>query len=134
MRNYDFYIQEKQKLENQNKVLFILSWIFYKSFESDSRFLSNKFWFKIKKEWWYESVWFPKHVLEKYIKNLENYNYWYIIFDKIDWKFIKNKIFQWNKNLDYLENKLNYIETKKEEKIDFKSFLKDLSKLIEKYI
>jgi len=49
----------------------ILSWIFYKTFDNDARFLSAKFWFKIKIEWWYESIWFPKSVLQKYSEKLK---------------------------------------------------------------
>ncbi len=48
MRNYDFWKLQKEKIENKEKIILILAWIFYKTFETDTRFLSDKFWFKIK--------------------------------------------------------------------------------------
>lgn len=133
MKNYDFY--KSVKIKNQNKIILILSWIFYKTFQNDARFLSDKFWFKIKTEWWYESVWFPKNVLEKYLSELKNWDFWYIVFDKVQWDFIKIYDFVWNKKLEFQEENLKFVNTKSnhQEKNDFTSFLKDLSKLIEKY-
>lgn len=133
MRNYDFWKLEKRKKEN--KVILILSGIFYKAFDNDARFLSDKFWFKIKITWWYETVWFPKSVLEKYLNILKQKNIWYIVFEKNNWILKKINEFDWWKQIKYLEENLVFFdENKNIDKNNLKSFLKDLTMLIQKYI
>ena len=132
MRNYDFWKLEKEKSENKEKIILILAWIFYKAFETDARFLSDKFWFKIKIEWWYESIWFPKNSLEKYLDKLNFENYWYIVFEKQYWEYIEIIKNNWNEKLDFNSDNLIFLK-EKQEKNEFKSFLNDLKNLIEKY-
>jgi hypothetical protein len=132
MRNYDFWKLEKEKSENKEKIILILSWIFYKTFDSDSRFLSDKFWFKIKIEWWYESIWFPKNALEKYLDKLKIWNFWYLVFEKQNWEYIEIIKNNWNEKLYFNSDNLIFLK-EKQEKNEFKSFLNDLKNLIEKY-
>jgi len=135
MKNYDFWKIEKNKNLKENKIILILSWIFYKTFDDDSRFLSDKFWFKIKVEWWYETVWFPESVLEKYLKILEKQNIWYIVFEKNNWILEQKNNFKWWKNIEYNKENLIFFEKNKNiEKVNFQNFLKDLKILIQKYI
>ncbi len=132
MRNYDFWKQERVKSDNKEKIILILAWIFYKTFETDARFLSDKFWFKIKVEWGYESIWFPKSVLEKYLDELKQENFWYIVFEKENWEYLEMMKKNWNQKLTFDSNNLSFLK-EKQEKNEFKSFLKDLKILIEKY-
>ncbi len=132
MRNYDFWKNQKTKDENQARLILILSWIFYKTFDNDARFLSDKFWFKIKVEWWYESIWFPKSVLEKYSVKLKEEEYWYIVFEKQDWDYIEISINNWKQKLSFNNTHLVFLENKKEEN-SFKEIIYDLKHLIEKY-
>jgi hypothetical protein len=112
-----------------------LSGIFYKTFDEDARFLSDKYWFKIKEAWWYETIWFPKNVLEKYLLDLEQKNIWYIVFEKNWDKQELNKKFEWWKKLEYFVENIIYLDkNSNNQKKDFKSFLFDLSILIKKYI
>ena len=136
MRNYDYWKERKEL--NKNKIILILSWIFYRTFGVDSRFLSDKFWFKIKETWWYEVVWFPKNSLEKYLNELKQENHWYIVYEKWDnEKFNVEKEYKWWNELKYNKNNLTYLEKKannnEESKQDFQFFLEDLEKLILKY-
>ena len=132
MRNYDFWKQEKFKLINKENIILILSWIFYKTFDNDARFLSDNFWFKIKEEWWYESIWFPKNVLEKYLDKLKNKNYWYIVIEKQNWEFIEKLKYTWIEKLSFDIDNLIFLKNK-QEKNEFKLFLRDLKNLIERY-
>jgi DNA mismatch repair ATPase MutS len=43
MRNYDNWLKEKEKVKNENKIILFLSGIFYKTFDEDARFLSDKY-------------------------------------------------------------------------------------------
>lgn len=136
MRNYDYW--KERKRDNKNKIILFLSWMFYRTFESDARVLSDRFWFKIKVSWWYEQVWFPKNSLDKYLSELSKNNIWYLIYEKWDndeLQIIKD--INWasdlkfnNKNLIYLENKLKKINNNKD---NFQYLLDDLEKLILKY-
>lgn len=131
--NYEtLWLLEVTKKNNKQKVILTLSGIFYKAFDDDARFLSDTFWFKIKNEWWHECVWFPKIVIEKYVSELKKLDFWYIIFNKIDGNFVQMQDFHWSKKIAFQEERLHFIENKIE-KSDFKSFLKDLWLLIEKY-
>lgn len=80
MRNYDYWKELKQK--NRNEIILLLSWIFYRTFDTDARVLSDCFSFKIKQAWGYESVWFPKDTLEKYICKLKERDFWYKVYEK----------------------------------------------------
>lgn len=138
MRNYDYW--KKQKEKNDNKIILFLSWIFYRTFNSDSRFLSDKFWFKIKKIWWYEVVWFPQSVLLKYTNKLKEEKVWYILYEKWENNDFKLKDeYEWQNNLNYNNDNLIYLDNKLENKNiniennDFETFLNDLEKLILKY-
>lgn len=135
MRNYDYWKDRKEL--NKNKIIFILSWMFYRTFNTDWRYLSDKFWFKIKHTWWYEVVWFPKNALEKYLNELKKQKIWYIIYKKWDDnEFNIENEYKWWSELKYNKEKLIYIEKENNnEKVkkDFQSFLKDLEKLILKY-
>ena len=132
MRNYDFWKKEKSILKNNDNLILILSWIFYKTFDDDARFLSHKFWFKIKSEAWYESVWFPKIVLNQYLNKLEEDRFSYIVFEKEDWNYIQKLKNNWNQKLVFDLDNLNFLK-EKQEKDKFKLFLRDLKNLIEKY-
>lgn len=132
MRNYDFWKQEKSKSVNKENLILILSWIFYKTFDTDARFLSDKFWFKIKQDWWYENIWFPKNVLEKYLDKLKFENYWYIVIEKQNWEYIEKLKYIWIEKLSFDNDKLTFLK-QKQEKNEFKLFLRDLKNLIEKY-
>ncbi len=132
MRNYDFWKQEKSKSVNKENIILMLSWIFYKTFDNDARFLSDKFWFKIKQEWWYESIWFPKNVLEKYLDKLKFENYWYIVIEKQNWEYIEKLKYIWIEKLSFDNDKLIFLK-QKQEKNEFKLFLRDLKNLIERY-
>ncbi len=138
MRNYDYWKLRKE--DNKNKIILFLSWFFYRTFNSDSKFLSDKFWFKIKQIWWYEVVWFPKNALSKYINELKKEKVWYILYEKWENNDFKLKEeFKWWNSLIYNSNNLVYLEKKLENKninieIDkFKNFLNDLEKIILKY-
>lgn len=116
MRNYDYWKKLKEK--NNNKIIFFLSWVFYRTFNDDSRFLSDKFWFKIKQTGWYEVVWFPKSALLKYTNKLKEEKVWYILYEK--WEnddFKLKEEFKWWNNLNYSSDNLVYIEKKLENKI-----------------
>ena len=136
MRNIDYW--KKRKENNEKKIILILSWIFYRTFNEDSRFLSDKFWFKIKRTWWYEVVWFPKNALKKYLNELKQDNFWYTIFEKDNKGILSiTQEYKWWKKLIYNNTKLVYLEKKEvidtENKNNFQEFLKDLEKLILKY-
>ena len=114
MRNINYWKQNKQT--NKDKIILILSWIFYRTFNEDSRFLSDKFWFKIKKTWWYEQVWFPKNSLKKYLNKLKEENFWYVIYEKDeDNIFYISKLYKWWEKLSYNKDKLIYLENKKQQ-------------------
>lgn len=138
MKNYDYW--KKQKAINKEKILLFLSWAFYRTFDSDSRFLSYKFWFKIKQTWWYELVWFPKNALSKYLSELKKERIWYILYEKCENNDFKLKEeYEWWNKLNYNIDNLVYLDKKLEnkniniDKNDFKDFLNDLEKLILKY-
>ena len=136
MRNYDYWKERKEK--NRDKIILFLSWMFYRTFDSDARYLSDKFWFKIKVSWWYEQVWFPENSLDKYLLEFNKSNTWYLLYKKGEndkLKLTKNK--DWtseleynNENLIYLENKVKKLSNNKD---NFQYFLDDLEKLILKY-
>ena len=133
MRNYDKWLEQKQN--SKNKIILFLSWMFFRTFNNDARFLSDKFWFKIKQTWWYEVVWFPENSLEKYLEQLKQEDYWYLVFEK-NWEELeKVKENNWRKKIIFDQDKLIYLDIKKEEQQkDFKSFLKELNILLKNYI
>jgi len=133
MRNYDKWLEQKQN--SKNKIILFLSWMFFRTFNNDARFLSDKFWFKIKQTWWYEVVWFPENSLEKYLEQLKQEDYWYLVFEK-NWEELeKVKENNWSKKIIFDQDKLIYLDIKKEEQQkDFKSFLKELNILLKNYI
>jgi len=133
MRNYDYWKEVKK--DQENKIILILSWIFYKTFNYDARFLSDNFWFKIKEVWWYESIWFPKSVLEKYLNKLKQKNIWYFVLEK-SWEknnFSIEKEFEWWQKIEYKKEKLIYLKCKLNNNKSFQDFLEDLKNLIWKY-
>ncbi|NDK09063.1 hypothetical protein EOM39_07545 [Candidatus Gracilibacteria bacterium] len=135
MRNIDLWKEEKGKQENENKVILFLSGIFYKSFDRDARFLSAKFGFKIKQIGGYETVGFPKNVLEKYLTELKQNNYGYLVFENNNGKLEIVEDFIGGNILNFQEENLIFFENNnKLEKDNLKSFLKDLDFLIKKYI
>ncbi len=136
MKNIDYW--RKQKQNNEKNIILLLSWIFYRTFNEDSKFLSDKFWFKIKQTWWYEVVWFPKNVLKKYLDELKQENFWYKIYEKDDnGVFSVIQEYNWWKELIFNSNNLVYLEKKEitntKTNNNFQDFLKDLEKLILKY-
>ena len=126
MRNYDFWKQEKDKFWNKEKIILILSWMFFKTFWNDAKFLSDRFWFKIKQTGWYETIWFPESVLEKYLKELKENNFWYLIFEKNNWILELKKKNEWWEKLKFSEENIVFLD-KKENKNEFKSFLIELN-------
>ncbi|MDD3145610.1 MAG: hypothetical protein PHV23_05915 [Candidatus Gracilibacteria bacterium] len=132
MRNYDFWKQEKSKSVNKENLILILSGIFYKTFDTDARFLSDKFGFKIKQDGGYENIGFPKNVLEKYLDKLKFENYGYIVIEKQNGEYIEKLKYIGIEKLSFDNDKLTFLK-QKQEKNEFKLFLRDLKNLIEKY-
>jgi hypothetical protein len=127
MRNYDNWVIEKAKLKNKDKIVLFLSWIFYKTFDTDAKFLSDKFWFKIKQTWGYKTVWFPKNVLEKYLFQLKQKNYWYLVFDNIDWKLEVSKDFIWWNILNFSEENIVFLDNNYFSLFPLRSYALDIS-------
>ena len=136
MRNYDYWKKKKQTYNNE--IVLVLSGIFYRTFDIDARVLSDYFWFKIKEAWGYEVVWFPKSVLEKYLSQLQEKDFWYKVYEKnTDNIFEVIRENKWWKILSYDKHNLTYLDNynKKESHKEnyIQNFLNDLEKLIVKY-
>ena len=132
MRNIEYWKQNKKG--NENRVILIFSGMFYPTFNEDARFLSHTFWFKIKKTWWYEVVWFPENSLEKYLSQLKKEKIWYIVYRKDqDSIFYMSATYKWWNKIKYDRQKLNYIESNKSQETKFEKLLSDIKKLLLKH-
>jgi hypothetical protein len=132
MRNIEYWKQNKKG--NENRVILILSGMFYRTFNEDARFLSHTFWFKIKKTWWYEVVGFPRNSLEQYLNQLKKEKIWYIVYRKDqDHIFYMSATYKWWNKIKYDTKKLHYIENNKSQETKFEKLLSDIKKLLLKY-
>lgn len=86
---FEHWERQKNYERNNRRLIVIISWCFYKTFNENTDFFNKRFWFKIilNKEYYYTK--FPIKWSNKIFEFLRENKYSFSIFDVIEKKYLR---------------------------------------------